>query len=174
MGIKRGLENRRSIVASLKEFLTSEAEKLRSEQSEAVSKREEWVASVERLIAEMKEWLGQADTERVLMIDESPIRVGERGLGTYEVPALTIGLGTREVRVKPVARVVSAPLRATAMMQVPRAYGRVDMTNGLDRYLIFRVEKEAADRWTIVEQDGPLVEPFNRKSFESAFQRLLE
>jgi hypothetical protein len=161
-------------VASLKEFLASEAEKLRGEQSEAMRKREEWIASVERLLAQMKEWLGQADAKRILMIDESPIRVSERGLGTYEIPALTIGLGAREVRVKPVARYVGAPLRATAMLQVPRAYGRVDMTNGLDRYLIFRVEKEPADRWMIVEQDGPLVEPFNRTSFESAFQRLLE
>jgi hypothetical protein len=174
VGVGRVPETRRPIVASLKEFLASEADKLRSEQTEAVSKREEWIASVERLIAEMKEWLGQADTERVLMIDESPIRVSERGLGTYEVPALTIGLGTREVRVKPVARVVSAPLRVTAVLQVSRAYGRVDMTNGLDSYLIFRVGKEATDRWMIVEQNGPKTDSFDRASFESALKSLLE
>jgi hypothetical protein len=162
------------IVSSLREFLASDAEKLRGEQAEAMGKREEWIESVRQLIDQIKEWLKDADEKHVLMIDGSPIRISERGLGTYEVPALTIGLGTREVRVKPIARYVGAPLRATALLQVPRAYGRVDLTNGLDRYLIFRVEKEGGDRWRIVEQDGPLVEPFNRKSFETAFQRLLE
>jgi hypothetical protein len=161
-------------VASLKEFLESEAEKLRSEQAEALTKREEWIASVGRLVARIKDWLGQADTKRILMIDETPLRIGERGLGTYEIPALTIGMGTREVRFKPVARFVAAPLRETGRMPVPRAYGRVDLTNGLDRYMIFRTWKEPDDRWTIIQENGPLMEPFDQDSFESAFQSLLE
>ncbi len=161
-------------MSSLREFLATEAEKLRGEQVDALSRRAEWVASVERLLAQMKDWLAQADDERVLMIDESPIRISEQGLGTYEVPALTIGLGTREVRVRPIARYVSAPLRVTAALQVPRAYGRVDMTNGLDCYHIFRVERETGDRWKVVEQNGPVVDSFDRTSFESALKSLLE
>jgi hypothetical protein len=161
-------------VASLKEFLASEAEKLRSEQAEALTKRAEWIAAVERLLGQIKDWLGQADPERILRIDEAPLRIGEQGLGTYEIPGLTIGLGTREVRIKPVARHVLAPLRVTGRMHVPRAYGRVDLTNGLDRFMIFRTAKEPDDRWTIIEEDGPLMKPFDRDSFESAFQSLLE
>jgi hypothetical protein len=160
-------------VASLREFLEAEAEKLRGEQSEARGRREEWIASVRQLLDRIKEWLAEADPKGILSIDESPLRLSEQGLGTYDVPALTIGLGTREVRVKPVARRVLAPLRTTPMLQIPRAYGRIDLTNGLDRYLIFRMEKEPTDRWTIVEQDGPMVEPFDRTSFESALQSLL-
>ncbi len=159
---------------SLKEFLASEAEKLRGEQAEALTKRQEWVASVDRLLARIKEWLAEADARRILMIDESPIRIGERGLGTYEIPALTIGMGTREVRIKPIARFVAAPLRVAGSLQVPRAYGRVDMTNGLDRYMIFRVDMDPDDRWTIFEENGPLMKPFDRDSFESAFKSLLE
>jgi hypothetical protein len=166
--------SRRTIVASLKEFLASEAEKLRSEQSEALTKRAEWIAVVDRLLAQIKDWLGQADTQRILMIDEAPLRLSEQGLGTYEIPSLTIGLGTREVRIKPVARFVAAPLRVTGRMHVPRADGRVDMTNGLDRYMIFRTQQEPDDRWTIIEEDGPLMKPFDRKSFESALKSLLE
>ncbi len=159
---------------TLKEFLAAEAEKLRGEQGEALNKRAEWIASIERLLAQIKDWLEQADAERILVIDESPIRISEQGLGTYEIPALTIGLGTREVRIKPIARYVSAPLRVTSLLQVPRAHGRVDMTNGLDCYHIFRVEKETADRWKIVEQNGPMADSFNRASFESALKSLLE
>lgn len=159
---------------TLKEFLAAEAEKLRGEQADAMNKRAEWIASVERLLAQMKGWLEQADAERILAIVEAPVRVSEQGLGTYEAPALTVGLGAREVRIKPIARYVSAPLRATALLQMPRAYGRVDMTNGLDCYHIFRVEKDAADRWKIVEQNGPMADSFNRTSFESALKSLLE
>jgi hypothetical protein len=161
-------------VASLKEFLESAAEKLRSEQAAALTKRQEWIAAVERLLAQIKEWLGQADTQRILRIDEAPLRIGEQGLGTYEIPALTIGLGPSEVRIKPVARYVAAPLRSTGIIQVPRAYGRVDMTNGLDRYMIFRTEMDPDDRWVMIEQNEPLMEQFDRKSFESALKSLLE
>jgi len=161
-------------VASLKEFLESEAEKLRSEQAAALTERQEWIAAVERLLAQTKEWLGEADTKRILMVEETPIRIAERGLGTYEIPALTIGLGTREACIKPVARYVAAPLRSTGIIQVPRAYGRVVMTNGLDRYMIFRTELEPDERWVIIEQNEPLMEWFDRNSFEIALKSLLE
>jgi hypothetical protein len=161
-------------MASLKEFLESEAENLRRAQAEALTERQEWITAVERLLTQIKEWLGQADTQRILMFDEAPIRIREQGLGTYEIPALTVGLGTREVRIKPVARYVLAPMRVIGMMQGPRARGRVDMTNGLDRYMIFRTEMEPEDRWIITEENEPLLEQFDRKSFESALKSLLE
>ena len=161
-------------MASLKEFLESEAEKLRSEQAEALTKREEWIAAVGRLVAQIKDWLGQADTKRILMIEEAPLRLSEQGLGTYEIPGLTIGLGPREVRIRPVARYVATPLRSSGVIFVPRVHGRVDMTNGLDKYLIFRVEMEPRDRWSIIEQDSSLLEPFDQDSFASALKGLLE
>jgi hypothetical protein len=164
----------RRTTVSLKEFLASEAEKLRSEQTEALTKRQEWIASVGRLLDRIKDWLAEADPRGILMIEEAPLRLSQQGVGTYEIPILTIGLGPREVRVKPVARFVAAPLRVTGRMQVPRAYGRVDMTNGLDRYMIFRVQMEPDDRWTIIEENGPLMKPFDQDSFESAFKSLLE
>jgi hypothetical protein len=159
---------------SLKEFLASEAEKLRSEQAEALTKRQEWIASVDRLIARIKDWLAQADTKRILMIEEAPLRLSEQGLGTYEIPSLTIGLGPREVRIKPVARFVATPMRSTGIIFVPRVHGRVDMTDGLDKYLIFRVETEPQDRWSIIKQESSRLEPFDENSFASALEGLLE
>ncbi len=161
-------------MASLKEFLAGEAEKLRTEQSEAMTKREEWIAAVDRLLTQIKDWLQQADEGGILMIKETSFPISEQGMGTYEIGSLTLGLGPREVRVKPVARFVAAPLRSNGMIQVPRAYGRVDMTNGLEKYLILRTEKEPADRWTVIGQDSSRIERFDRSSFESAFKSLLE
>lgn len=48
------------------------------------------------------------------------------------------------------------------------------MTNGLDCYHLFRVDKETANRWKIVKQNGPMADSFNRASFESAPKSLLE
>jgi hypothetical protein len=159
---------------SLKEFLASEAEKLRSEQAEALTKRQEWIASVDRLIAQIKDWLAQADTKRILMIEEAPLRLSEQGLGTFEIPSLTIGLGPREVRIKPVARFVATPMRSTGIIFVPRVHGRVDMTDWLDKYLIFRVETDPQDRWSIIKQESSRLEPFDENSFASALEGLLE
>jgi hypothetical protein len=162
------------IVASLKEFLAGEAEKLRTEQSEAMTKREEWIAAVDRLLTQIKDWLEQADEGRILIIQETSLPISEQGIGTYEIRCLTLGLGPREVRVKPVARFVASPLRSNGVINIPRAYGRVDMTNGLEKYMLFRTEKEPSDRWSVIGQDSSRIERFDRNSFESAFKSLLE
>jgi hypothetical protein len=160
-------------VASLKEFLAGEADKLRNEQSEAMTERQEWIAAVDRLLAQIKDWLQQADERGILLIQEATFPLSEQGIGTYEIRSLTIGLGPREVRIKPVARFLAAPLRSNGVIHIPRPYGRVDMTNGLDKFKIFRTEKDPTDRWTIVEQDSSRIELFDRNSFESAFKSLL-
>jgi hypothetical protein len=161
-------------VATLKEFLASEAGKLQSERSEAMKKRDEWIASVGRLLAQIEEWLSEADSGRVLTFQRGQVTLREMGVGTYDVPTLLIELGAREVSVKPIARFVAGPLASTGVMHVMRAYGRVDMGNRLEKYMIFRTEKELGGPWIIIEEEGYRSQPFNRDTFESAFQSLLE
>ena len=69
---------------------------------------------------------------------------------------------------------VAGPTSLTGVIHVPRAYGRVDMTNGLSKFMLFRVEKEPEDRWNIIEQDSYQMRPFDRASFEETLQSLLE
>jgi hypothetical protein len=161
-------------VASLKEFLAGEAEKLRNEQSDAMSKRREWIAAVDRLLAQMKDWLQQADPEQILMIQDTSHKLRERMIGTYEVHGLSIGLGLREFRVTPVARYVAAPSSSTGTTHILRAYGRVDMTNGLEKYMLFRTDVVGDGTWIIIRQNGYRTQPFNRESFESACTSLLD
>ncbi len=161
-------------MASLKEFLASEAEKLRDEQSAAMKKRDEWIASVERLLAQIKEWLHEADTRQILTFEEGRVSLREVGIGGYEVPCLHIEIGARQVSIKPVARVVAGALSSTGSIHILKSYGRVDMASPLEKYMLFRTEKEPEDRWVIIEEDGYRSQPFDRDSFESAFQRLLE
>ena len=66
------------------------------------------------------------------------------------------------------------PLSSTGVIHVSRAYGRVDLTDGLQKYMIFRVENDPEDRWSIVEQDGFRMRAFDQVAFEEAFKALLE
>jgi hypothetical protein len=164
----------RRIHVSLKEFLAAEAEKLQSERSKAMKKRDEWIESVGRLLNQIEEWLGEADSGRILTFQKGHLTLREVGIGTYDVPFVLIELGAREVSIKPVARFVAGPLSSTGAMRVLRSYGRVDMSNGLDKYMMFRIEKHLDGPWIIIEEDGDRSNSFDRDSFESAFQRLLE
>src|SRR5262245_20101711 len=109
---------RRRTIVSLKEFLASEAEKLRTERSEAMKKRDEWVESVGRLLHQIEEWLGEADSERILTYKRGHVRLREEEIGSYEVPLLLIVLGAREVSIKPLARFVAGPHSATGAVHV--------------------------------------------------------
>ena len=159
---------------TLKEFLAEEAEKLRGEQSDAVRKRDEWVASIDRLLSRIKEWLHDADTAQLVSFREGRVLIREVGVGDYEAPVLFVDVGVRQVSVTPVARVVAGGLSSTGAIQILKAYGRVDMASPLEKYMLFRTQKDPEDRWVIIEDNGYRSEPFNRETFESAFQRLLE
>jgi hypothetical protein len=161
-------------VPTLKEFLASQGERLRSQESDAAQRRDEWLASLKRLFSQIRTWIEEADTASVLTLRSGYVQKREVGIGSYDVPALWIELGPREVRIEPVARNVAGPTSLTGVIHVPRAYGRVDMTNGLSKFMLFRSEKEPEDRWKIIEQDGYQMRPFDRASFEETLQSLLE
>ncbi|MEJ7639918.1 MAG: hypothetical protein WKF75_18600 [Singulisphaera sp.] len=161
-------------MGSLKQFLEEEAGKLQTYLSEAARKRDEWVGAVDRLTSRMKEWIGEADSGGVLVLQDRMFTLREEGIGAYEIHGLSIGLGPREIRLEPVARNVAGPHSATGVIHVSRAYGRVDMTDGLRKFVIFRLEREPEERWNIIEQDSYAMQLFNQQSFEAAVQSLLE
>jgi hypothetical protein len=161
-------------VTSLKEFLKEQAENLRTQEPERAKKRDEWVAAVDRLCNQIKEWLDQADAEKILTVQGRSHEIREEGIGSYTVSGISISLGPRHVDVVPVARNVVGPLSTTGVIYVPRAYGRVDLSNGLEKFMLFRVEREPEDRWSIVGQDRPQMDRLDQSTFEAAFQSLLE
>jgi hypothetical protein len=162
-------------VESLKDFIASHAEKLRDEQSRAAHKRDEWVAAVDRLNQQIIVWLTSADPDQaILKVSETAYHLREEGIGSYEAHGLFITVGRRVLRLEPIARSVVGPLSSTGVIHVSRAYGRVDLTDGLQKYMIFRVEKDPEDRWSIVEQDSFRMRAFDQVAFEEAFKALLE
>ncbi len=160
---------------SLKEFIASQAQDFQKEESQAVRARDEWVSAVDRLNQQIKHWLNEADPDhQLLKVRVLPYQLREEGIGSYEAPGLMIGVGRREIRVEPVARNVAGPHSATGVIQIIRAFGRVDLTNGLQKFMIFRVQRDPKDVWSIIEQDGFRLQPFEQTAFEEAFKALLK
>ena len=160
---------------SLKEFIASHAEKFRNEQSQAANKCSEWVAAVGRLNQQITSWLSSADPDHAILdVRVTPYQLREEGIGSYVAPGLVITAGRRELRVQPVARCVAGPLSSTGVIHVNRAYGRVDLTDGLQKFMLFRLEKVPEDRWSIIEQDGFRMRAFDQAAFGEAFKALLE
>lgn len=162
-------------MGSLKEYIAEQADRLRAEESEAGRKRDEWVRAIDRLNRQIRDWLEQADPDhKFIEVEERPYQFREEGIGAYEASGLSIHLGQREVRLVPVARNVAGPLSAAGVIQVNKAYGRADLSDGLKKFLLFRVEKEPEERWKIVEQDGFRMQVLDQAAFEEAFKSLLE
>ena len=137
--------------------------------------RDEWVSAIDRLNQQIRDWLTDSDPDhRFLEVRELPCQLREQGIGTYEARGLLIRVGRLEVRVEPIARYVAGPHSATGVIHVSRAFGRVDLTDGLQKFMIFRVEKDPEDRWSLIEQDGFRLQPFDRSAFEEAFKALLQ
>lgn len=145
-----------------------------SEKTKGLARRFEWIASVERLKDRIKGWLTEIDPAHRLTMDEGPtVRLNEVGLGRYQITGLTIWFGLRDVRLEPIARVVAGSVASTGTMVIPRAFGRVDLTNGLNKHLIFRTAIDPEDQWQILAEDRREVSPFGRDSFEDAMRDLL-
>jgi hypothetical protein len=161
-------------VTSLREFLSAraEAERVRADEKKAL--QTEWIWAVRRLVQQIQDWLLDADQERLLKIEEKCYEFREVDVGVYSAPALIIRLEADEVLVTPVARMVVGPDLSNSLIHVPRAYGRVDISSGGKKFLLFRAQKDPVDEWVIVEDEGYTVKKFDRESFEEAMKSLLE
>jgi hypothetical protein len=157
---------------SLRQLLEEEA--IRQKDPQSQRERSEWVSSVMRLVEQIRTWLQEADREQILTIWDESHTLSEEGYGTYNIPGLTVRLGSRTVRVIPVAGRVAGPLRGTGKIAVIRVDGRVDLVGSGMRFMLFRqAEGDGGDRWALVEEDSLVMEPFDQKAFERTFERLL-
>jgi hypothetical protein len=159
---------------TLKEFLHERAEIERGRADEKTAIQQEWIGALHRLIQQIKEWLCDADEEHQLEIEEEWHKLREIDVGVYTAPGLVIRLGARKVRVIPVARMVVGPHLSNGTVRVNRAFGRVDLTDGGKKFMLFRSQEDPSDRWVIVEDEGYTVDRFDRRAFDEAMQSLLE
>src|SRR5947208_2611814 len=159
---------------TLKDFLHERAEIERGRADEKTAIQQGWIGSLHRLIQQIKAWLQDADEEHLLKVVERYYELGEIEVGVYTAPGLIIRLEAREVRVVPVARMVVGPFLSDGMTRMNRSFGRVDMTDGGDKLMLFRTRKDPSDEWVIVEQVGYTIRKLDRQAFEEALLSLLE
>jgi hypothetical protein len=155
---------------TLREFLRQNAprEEMRRRQG-----REEWIASVDRLLKQLRDWLTEADEANLLDLETLEFDKREQGLGSYRIKGLAIHFGANIVKVIPVGRNVLAHLGPYAEPGHEKAEGRVDITNGADKYYLYRKLNDAgAEQW-LIQDERSGIRPFDREQFENTLQALL-
>ena len=162
-------------MSAFSSFLKEEAERIRAESPRREARIREWVDAVARLLAQIKEWLNEADPEHILRLEEEQISRTEPSLGQYTIPALRIKLGDRVVGLIPVARNVLAPTEIHDAALRRSVIGRVDLTEGTYSYVLYRIQSEGGETWLLTDELGVFTfEPLSREAFEKALLRLLK
>jgi hypothetical protein len=132
--------------SSLRDFLKEKARE--QSQRERLVRRQEWVNAVSRLIDQCEAWLLEADPERVLQIVRLEFDKVEAGLGNYTVPGLKVSLDETKITIMPVGRNVASH-RDIAKV---RAAGRIDISDGARRYILYRNEQGDGDSWVVWDE----------------------
>lgn len=162
---------------TLREFLRENAPRLKTDLQRALVRRDEWIAAVDRLRTDIWNWLHDSDPDGLFEFKEVVHTIVEEGIGAYHVNGLKVILGPRVIELVPVSRTVVEPWAPHAPTYVMGARGRVDLTNGLDTYSLYRVrpdEHHPVDAWFIFNRQTSTIDSLNQNSFETIFQDLLE
>ena len=155
-------------MTSFQEFLHKKAEE--QGQTSRRERRDEWVLAVNRLYDQILGWLREADPDGLLELIPLSFNKAEKGLGPYKVQGLQIGMGDLSVQVLPVARnVVGSP---RIMGDGAQLAGRVDITDGIKKYVLRRVLKDGAESWEVLDDHFDAA-PLDRARLESILQDLL-
>ncbi len=154
------------------DFLRQQAEKHQAEATAGKATVEEWRAAVERLFAQLRAWLAESDPEGVIEIEESQHEVREPGLGRYQVPRLSLRAFGKWIGIIPKARRTVGTATPPQKSAPERAAGRVDITDELRRYVLYRFHVDGRDVWLIDDLNSE-PKPLDREAFERALMSYL-
>jgi hypothetical protein len=132
-----------------KEFLHQQAEKHQAEASVAKAEVDEWRAAIRRLYDQIRAWLKESDPEAIIEIEESLQDITEPGLGRYSVPRLNLRVFGKWIGIIPKARRTVGSAKPPQKSAPERATGRVDITDELRRYVLYRFKEGDQDVWMI-------------------------
>jgi hypothetical protein len=152
-----------------KQFLQEQASKHLAEAKAGKATVEEWRTSVEKLFANIREWLKESDSDAVIEIKETEEDVNEPGLGRYRVPRLDLRVFGKWVGVIPKARRTVGTAKPPRKSAPEQAQGRVDITDELRRFVLYRFAEGDRDVWVIDGlSDADVPRPFDQEAFEKA------
>ncbi|MGH7169435.1 MAG: hypothetical protein ACRELF_06535 [Gemmataceae bacterium] len=155
-----------------RDFLRQHAEKHQDADRVRKATVEEWRTAICELFHKMQMWLEQSDPDRVIEIKESEQDVTEPGLGRYRVPRLDLHAFGKWVGIIPKARQTVGTAKPPQKSVPQRAAGRVDMTDELRRYVLYRFPEDGRDVWLIDDLDSE-PKPLDQEVFERAMMSYL-
>jgi hypothetical protein len=157
-------------LTSFREWLKGQ-EVTEGEEHQREQKREEWVEAAKRLIGRCHAWLTEADSGGVLNVYVNWLDKAEAGLGRYTVPVLVVEHEDTRIHMAPFARNTA---RSLALPPGPKvqAQGRVDISNGMEKHVLYRVEAEGKEGWYLVPERGDPV-ALNQNVFMEIMEDLL-
>jgi hypothetical protein len=154
---------------TFREFLQKKAEE--QHQPQRRQRRDEWIEAVRRLITQLRAWLAEADPEKLLDVVPLVVERVEPGLGAYSIPSLKIGVGDATVEVVPIGRNALGfvnPSRGEGL----RAEGRVDITDGVRKHILYRTLADGQETWHILNEQFESA-PLDLGRLEAILQDLL-
>ena len=154
---------------SLREFLKQKgaAYKAEAEMNKVVI--EEWQAAVDKLFKQLQEWLVAADPEGIIQTKYTQIEVAEPGLGRYQINRLNLRAFGKWVGLIPKARKTVKVATPQQNGAPEHATGRVDITDEIRRYVLYRFSRETGDEWFIDDTATSRgLQPLNSERFEAA------
>ncbi len=156
-------------MSTLREFL---ADKVRQADHPAGrQKRDEWVQALQSLQSSLRTWLRQADPNGLLHVGVFDVERIEEGIGYYAAPGLEIRFMGDKIRVVPVGRGVMAPVSMGPLADFVQ--GRVDVADGFDKRILYRVVKDDEETWHIASASRKPSVPLTQESFEQMIRELL-
>jgi hypothetical protein len=155
------------MTTTFSDFLRERAARYESQQGDARDVLEEWRAAVDRLFTQLCGWLKEADPTGIIAVERGQEKVREQGLGHYEVPRLDLRAFGKWVGLIPKARRTVGTAHPPQKKVPERADGRVDITDELRRYVLYRFLEDGQDVWVIDDLHSGQ-QPLTREAFEKA------
>lgn len=135
---------------TFQQFLERHAQQ--QQHQERRERRNEWIAAVERLLNQLRTWLAESDPAKVLDVVPVEVERAEPDLGAYRISSLKISLGDGAVQVIPIGRNVVGVVGPRGAGGI-RAEGRVDITDGIRKYILYRTLDDGQEKWYALDED---------------------
>ena len=153
---------------TLKEVLRTKVQAFEAENEKNKGVISEWQAAIAKLLGQFREWLAASDPEKILEIQELKKEISEPGLGQYTVSRMDIRAFGKWIGILPKARRTIRKALPPQSGAPEQATGRVDITDEVRRYILYRFTKNNVDNWFIEGPDAGALKPLNQEAFEAA------
>jgi hypothetical protein len=140
--------------------------------SERMQRQAEWLQAYGELKEQIRQWLREDGLKERIAIQSEWVQRRELGLGTYNVEGLRIEIGDSSVKIEPMGRSVIGSVNPPGGGEF-RASGRVDIGNGVQKYVLYRTIQDGKDVWYAVDEDRYAVTPFTRERLQEILMDLM-